>query len=92
VSEQPRVVSGPAIQYPDELRRLGQSGRVVYSVIVNSDGASDPQSIKVLRADAIQFEQAGRAYVEQARFSPGCLHGQAVRVRIALPIDFKVRR
>ncbi len=92
VSKPPQVISGPDLRYPDELRQLGQSGRVVYSLIVNTDGAPDLQSIRVVSSDDLRFESAARDWLKQALFSPGCLNGQAVRVRITIPIDFKVRR
>jgi len=92
VSKKPVVISGPRLSYPDELRQQGISGRVVYSLIVNTDGRADYHSIRVLRSDHFEFEQTSRLYVQQALFSPGCIGGQAVRVRIALPIDFKVLR
>ena len=50
VSRKPEIVSGPDIQYPDELRLQRISGRVVYSLIINADGRLDPTSLKVLRS------------------------------------------
>jgi len=91
VSKKPEVVSGPNLRYPDELRQQRVSGGVVYSLIVNADGKADRRSIRLLRSDDFEFERASRAYIEEAVFSPGCLNGQAVRVRVRLPIDFKVR-
>jgi len=92
LSQPPLVVSAPEVHYPDTLRRMGQSGRVVYSLIVNADGRPDRQSFRIVRGDAIQFEQAAREYLEGIRYSPACLSGHAVRVRIDVPIDFKIRR
>lgn len=92
LSHLPLIVSAPEIQYPDALRRMGQSGRVVYSVIVNADGKPDRHSFRIVRGDDFQFERAARAYIEGIRYSPACLDGRAVRVRIDVPIDFKILR
>ena len=86
------LISGPTLEYPDSLRRQGKSGRVVYSVIINKDGRVDVRSVTVEHRDEVEFEWAARRWLEGARFSPGCLNGQAVRVRRSVPIDFKVRR
>jgi len=65
---------------------------VVYSVIINANGRVDAGSITVLRSDHPEFESASRQMIEQAEFSPACLNGEAVRVRIAVPVDFRVKR
>ena len=92
MSKPPHVVSGPDLRYPAALAVQGQSGRVIYSLIINKDGTPDLQSVKVVRSDDLRFEWAARDWLKEARFAPGCLNGQAVRVRVTLPIDFKVRR
>jgi len=92
LSQPPFVINGPALEYPDTLRRQGKSGRVVYSVIINKDGRVDVRSVKVEHSDDVQFEWAARRWLQGARFSPGCLNGQAVRVRWSVPVDFKVQR
>ncbi len=90
VSRKPEVVSGPRIPYPDELRRQRVSGRVVYALTINADGSLDSASVDVLRSDRAEFERVARQYLQGARFSLGCRDGQAVRVRIALPIDSRI--
>ncbi len=92
VTSKPKAVSGPRLDYPEQLRRDRISGSVVYSAVVNSDGRVDRHSIRILRSDNIEFEHASREYLEQVLFSPGCLNGEAVRVRVTLPIDFRILR
>ena len=92
VTTKPQVRVGPRLEYPKELRQNGISGSVVYSVVVNADGRVDRRSIKLLRSDNVEFDRAAREYLEQAFFLPGCLHGEAVRVRVILPIDFRILR
>jgi TonB family protein len=92
VSRKPEAISGPSIRYPDELRRQGISGRVVFSVIINADGSLDQRSVERVRSDHPDFEESALQYVREAVYSPGCRDGQAVRVRVALPIDFRIRR
>lgn len=91
VTRKPEILVFPRLTYPDELRRQHISGGVVYSMIVSAEGRSEPASIKVVHSDHPKFIEATRKFVEDARFSPGCLNGEAVRVRVAVPIDFSIR-
>ena len=92
VSRKPIVLSGPRLEYPDGLRRRRISGRVIYAVTINADGSLDPGTVDVIRSDHPDFEWNARQYIQEARFAPGCRAGQAVRVRMALPIDFRIVR
>lgn len=92
VSRKPEVLSGPRLDYPVVLRRRRISGSVIYALTINADGSIDPGTVDVVRSDHPDFENSTRQYLQEARFSPGCRGGQAVRVRIALPIDFRILR
>ena len=92
VSRRPEVLSGPNLTYPDELRSQGISGRVVLSMIINADGTLERRSIERVFSDHPDFEKSAIRYLREAVFSPGCRKGQAVRVRVRIPIDFRVIR
>ena len=60
------------------------------SVVVNADGKVDPASITVVQTAHMHFNLPARYYAERATFWPGCLNGEAVRVRVTFPIDFRL--
>jgi len=92
VSRRPEILSGPNLTYPDELRTQGISGGVVMSMIVNAGGRAEPRSIARVFSDHPDFEKSAIQYLREAVFSPGCREGQAVRVRVRIPINFRVVR
>ena len=91
VSEKPQAISGPMVAYPDDLRRRLINGHVVLAVVINADGRPDQQSVVVLRSDRPPFVQEALRWVAGATYWPGCREGHAVRVRVAVPVDFTVK-
>src|SRR6266513_1459099 len=90
VEERPAIRSGPAPRYPSDLRRRGVQGRVVLAVIINADGTADVGSLVVTQRVAAGLDSESVRFVRRTSFWPGCLRGRAVRVRVAIPIDYKV--
>jgi TonB family protein len=77
------------INYPKEARMKGVEGRVNVQFVIEKDGAiTDVQAIDGIGSgcdeEAISVVQAAAA------FSPGMQRGKAVRVRMVLPIIFKL--
>lgn len=91
VEEEPEVLSGPALQYPDPLRQAGVQGRVIVQCILDTLGRAEPASVKVVQSPNEGFNQEAMAYVRRAMFRPARVHGRAVRVLLNLPIDFTIR-
>jgi len=92
VQERPQVLSSPQLHYPDLMRQAGIEGRVVVEFIVDTLGRAEPASIKVVQSTNSAFDQDAKAHVRRAMFRPGRNHGRPVRVLLALPIDFRIRR
>jgi TonB family protein len=92
VDRKPEIISGPEIRYPRELVRQHISGRVILALVVSANGQPELRSIRVLKSDDYQFTSAAESYLRGAQFLPGCRQGSAVRVRVAVPIDFKIVR
>jgi periplasmic protein TonB len=94
VEEMPELIGGLAsiqsqIRYPEIARRAGIEGRVFVQFVVDEQGnVVDPVVTRGLGAGL--DEEAIRA-VSQARFRPGMQRGQPVRVRMSLPITFRLR-
>jgi len=87
VDDPPVLVAGPALAYPEVLRRTGTVGTVVVQVVIDTLGHAEPGSL-VLQSSHAGFEAAARAFVLSAMFRPGRTHGRAVRVLVRLPMSF----
>lgn len=94
VEEMPELIGGLAsiqeqIVYPEMAKKAGVEGRVIVQFVVDEQGnVLDPQVVRGLGAGL--DEEALRA-VRQAKFTPGQQRGQPVKVRMSLPITFRLR-
>jgi TonB family protein len=91
-TEKAFVLSGPDLSYPDRARQQGVQGRVLLSLIINSEGRAEPQSVVVVGRLDPEIDAEAVRYAVRAQFRPFCLEGRPVRVRTTLPIDFKINR
>ncbi|MEX2586034.1 MAG: energy transducer TonB, partial [Balneolaceae bacterium] len=94
VTEQmPELIGGLSgvqenLKYPGEAKKAGLEGRVYIQFIVNSTGeVEDP---KVIRGIDESLDEAALEAVKQARFHPGLIRGNPVRVQYSLPIVFQL--
>jgi len=90
VEEKPVVLSAPPPLYPDLLRQAGIQGRVMVQAVIDTTGRAEPGSVKIVLSPNPGFDQPARQYMLKALFRPARVHGRAVRVLIALPIDFRI--
>jgi TonB family protein len=74
--------------HPDILRQAGVEGRVVVQFVVDTTGAVDSGSVRVLTTTHRLFERPARAAIASCRFRPGSRGGQVVRVRMTQPLNF----
>jgi protein TonB len=95
VEQMPELIGGLAglqakINYPEMARRAGIEGRVYIQFIVNERGeVENPVVIRGIGGGA--DEEALRALVQHAKFTPGMQRGRPVRVRYSLPIVFRLQ-
>ncbi|MGH7651895.1 MAG: TonB family protein [Gemmatimonadaceae bacterium] len=93
VERQVAVVPGSAPpEYPEMLRRAGVEGTVVATFIVGGDGRAEVDSIRFLRSDNRQFEDAVRAALRRMRFVPAEVGGRKVRQLVQMPFVFTLAR
>ncbi len=77
------------IKYPLEARQAGIEGRVDVQFVVEKDGSlSEVKAIKGIGAGC--DEEAVRVLANAPRFTPGSQNGKPVRVRMVVPITFKL--
>ena len=94
VEDMPAPIGGmaalhKAIRYPDLARRAQVEGTVTISFVVDEKGdVSEATVVKGIGAGC--DEEALRA-VLATKFSPGRQRGNAVRVRMSLPVRFRLR-
>ncbi len=94
VENMPEIIGGATriyenLIYPEIARQAGVEGLVVIQVVVEPDGT--PSGTMVARSASPVLDNAAIAAVEGLRFVPGKQRGQPVRVRMAIPIRFRLR-
>ena len=77
------------MEYPSQARRMGIEGRVFVQFVVDKQGnVTEVQSVKGIGAGC--DEEAERVLRESPKFKPGKQRGRPVKVRMVLPIIFKL--
>lgn len=80
---------GKNMKYPSQARRMGIEGKVFVQFVVDKDGTiSQVQAIKGIGAGC--DEEAVRVLKNAPKWKPGKQRGRPVRVRMVLPITFKL--
>ncbi|MGB1050066.1 MAG: energy transducer TonB [Rhodothermales bacterium] len=94
VEQSPELIGGLAglqkkIRYPEIAKKAGVEGRVYLQFVVDEQGnVHDPIVTRGIGAGC--DEEAIRAILD-AKFKPGKQRGKAVKVKMSLPITFKLR-
>lgn len=86
LDERPVPVKSVAPQYPEDMKREGQSGLVYIRVVINENGDVIEQSVE--RSSRAEFEAPALAAVSRWKFKPAKKNGAAVRAGITIPIKF----
>ncbi len=93
VEDMPELVGGMAaiqseVTYPESAREAGVEGRVFVQFVVNEQG--DVQDVVVTRGVGSGLDEEAVRAVSQAKFTPGMQDGEPVKVRMTIPIAFKL--
>ncbi len=78
------------IRYPNLAKQLRVEGRVVVQFVVDIHGAVE--DVRVVRGIGGGCDEEAVRVVMGARFTPGLQDGEPVRVKISLPVTFRLRR
>jgi periplasmic protein TonB len=77
------------LKYPKQAVRAGVEGTVFVSFVVNKDGSI--QDITILRGIGMGCDEEALRVISQApKWSPGKQGGKPIRVRMRMPIRFKL--
>lgn len=80
---------GDNMKYPSQARRMGIEGRVYVQFVVDKDGnVTEVEAVKGIGAGC--DEEAARVLKMSPKFKPGKQRGRPVKVRMVLPIIFKL--
>ncbi len=80
---------GENIRYPEEARRIGISGRVFVEFVVDKDGSlTDAKVVKGIGGGC--DEEAIRVINRAPKWKPGKQRGRPVKVRMTVPVFFKL--
>ncbi len=94
VEEMPELLGGlgeiqKKIKYPEIARKAGVEGRVILQFIVDENG--DVTEPAVVRGIGAGCDEEALRVVREAKFKPGKQRGKAVKVKMSLPITFKLK-
>jgi len=90
--EPPVLLSHPAPQYPAVLRQAGIEGRVLVEAVLDADGRVERESLRVVSSAHRLFAAEAERVVLASRYRPARVAGRAVRVRVAVPVNFALTR
>ncbi|HET7535230.1 MAG TPA: energy transducer TonB [Candidatus Didemnitutus sp.] len=86
--EPPVPVRTVAPKYPADMRRDGTSGVVTVSCLIDEKG--NVQEPKVEKASNDAFSQPALDAVRKWKFKPAKKAGEAIALRVSIPIQFNV--
>lgn len=88
VTELPRLIAEVKPEFPDELKRKGIEGKVVLSVVVQSDGRVG--RVEVVDRLHPELDRLAVRAAKKLRFRPANVRGTAVAVRIPYTFYFVI--
>ncbi|MCK6604411.1 MAG: energy transducer TonB [Ignavibacteriaceae bacterium] len=77
------------VVYPAEAMKKQQEGKVVLSTVINENG--DATEIKVEKSVNADLDKAAVEALKGVKFTPGEQNGKKIKVKIFLPIMFKLK-
>jgi protein TonB len=97
VQEQPEPVNGyknfyqnisRTIKYPAQARRMNIEGKVFVEFIVNRKG--DATEVNVMKGIGAGCDEEAMRVIALSKWQPGKQRGQPVRVKMVMPVTFKL--
>ena len=99
VDEMPQFPGGMAglmqylsvnVRYPEDAKESGAQGRVIVSFIVEKDGSISNAKVTKPTYSSLD-EEALRVVSTMPKWVPGKQNGEAVRVKYAVPVSFRLK-
>ena len=94
VEQMPELIGGltgiqKKIKYPEIAQKAGVEGRVIIQFIVDESG--NVSETTVVRGIGAGCNEEALRVVREAKFKPGKQRGKSVKVKMSLPITFKLK-
>ena len=89
VDEPPVPLKTPPPEYPDSLRRAGVSGVVAVSIVIDERGAVIGATVS--KSSNVAFEKPSLDALHAWKFRPARVAGEPVKVRVTVPMHFRVQ-
>ncbi len=94
VDDMPELVGEMAaiqskVMYPESAVKAGMEGRVYVQFVINEEGGV--QDVMVSRGVSSDLDEEAVRVVSEAKFTPGMQDGKPVKVRMSIPITFKLK-
>ena len=90
VTTRPQILGGPLPLYPDRPREQGVQGRVVMALIIGPDGRVEAHSVTIVQRLEPQLDRAAVNWVYGTYYQPACVNNVPVRVRVRVPLDYRI--
>jgi protein TonB len=90
VSRMPRLAQEVRIPYPEEARRRGVQGAVVFDLLIDQSGVV--REVKLLDGPGYGLNEAALGAIRSFKFLPAEVEGRAVAVRIRYAYRFVLER
>lgn len=93
VEEMPSMIGGREklyeyVKYPTMAREANLEGMVVVGIVIDQDGL--PTDLQILKSVHPILDEAAMEAISKVTFTPGKQRGKPVRVKMAIPIRFKL--
>ncbi|MEZ4701312.1 MAG: TonB family protein [Rhodothermales bacterium] len=94
VEQMPEMIGGVAslmkdVTYPEMARKASVEGSVIVQIVVDEEGM--PRDPVILRSASELLDEAAVKAVMLQRFKPGRQRGRAVKVKMAIPVIFRLK-
>lgn len=76
------------IKYPQQARRMNIEGKVLVEFVVNKKGG--PSDLKILKGIGAGCDEEAMRVIASTKWEPGKQRGIPVRVRMVMPVFFKL--
>jgi periplasmic protein TonB len=79
---------GENLKYPKQAKRTGTEGQVIIQFVINKVG--EPMDFQVLKGIGAGCDEEAIRVLAKSKWVPGRQRGQPVKVRMTLPVIFKL--
>ncbi len=77
------------IRYPEKARKVRIQGRVILQFVVDENG--DIRDLRVVQSVSPEIDEEAMRVLRPARFKPGILDGKPVKVKMSIPVTFRLK-